>query len=160
MPPNKTHSHSEHVEGNTKKASIFTIFVCHSGLKMKKKNSACRKWWSHFTCCVIFWWKYFSGDFFLFHPSVLCLLFGGFNQIRLSEDRLKAKSHFYQKICQKYFGYTTVATFRDVGKKYLHNTLPPHKFERLFLKLGISKFFLMVFRCFYSRKAQGEFRKV
>ena len=37
MPPNKTHSHSEHVEGNTKKASIFTIFVCHSGLKMKKK---------------------------------------------------------------------------------------------------------------------------
>ena len=93
----------------------------------------------------------------MFHPSVLCLLFGGFNQIRLSEDRLKAKSHFYQKICQKYFGYTTVATFRDVGKKYLHNTLP-HEFERLFLKLGISKFFLMVFRCFYSPKAQGEFR--
>ena len=76
----------------------------------------------------------------MFHPSVLCLLFGGFNQIRLSEDRLKAKSHFYQKICQKYFGYTTVATFRDVGKKYLHNILPL-EFERLFLKLGISKFF-------------------
>ena len=74
---------------------------------------------------------------------MLCLLFGGFNQIRLSEDRLKAKSHFYQKICQKYFGYTTVATFTDVGKKYLRNTLA-HEFER--------------FESFYSRKAQGEFR--